>query len=261
MLTTSPGMIGKISRGARKIRIAWHSEGPLTAALTVVLLLRRALTLPKNYLAEVLIDVRLGVRTRGIVRNEATVQQLAAEKDSEYYEPVNGRWWRLVQSRLNADPGRTTFVDLGAGRGRVILLAARMGFQTVIGVELDPGLARDATENVRRWSDQERRRQRGPYDVRLIEGDAATFSPPPGPLVVAMFNPFGEATLRRVLTTLHSTSREPEHSLQVAYFNPVHSHVFDEYPQFVLQDSGKDWAMYQLRRITAPAGGQEALPE
>jgi len=54
------------------------------------------------------------------------------------------------------DPRHTTFVDLGAGMGRVVLLAARRPFRAVIGVEISPALVEIARENLAAMRDPKR---------------------------------------------------------------------------------------------------------
>ena len=85
---------------------------------------------------------------------------------------------------------------MGAGMGRAVLsLASEMGFKEVVGVELHPTLVGIARRNVAIW--RKAGRERGP--MRIVEGDAAEFELPEGPVVVFLFNPFGAAVLRRLL--------------------------------------------------------------
>lgn len=79
--------------------------------------------------------------------------------------------------------------------GRAVLLASEYGFKAVVGVELHPVLARIARKNVNIW----RTAGRKGASIRIVEGDAAEFALPDGPLVVFMFNPFGAPVMRRLL--------------------------------------------------------------
>src|SRR3954453_20019425 len=80
-----------------------------------------------------------------------------------------------------------TLVDIGCGKGRVLMLATEYAFREIAGVELNPALARLARRNVRKWM---RRRvpqvpRLGPgipaRPVRIVEGDALDLSLPDGP--------------------------------------------------------------------------------
>ena len=89
-----------------------------------------------------------------------------------------------------------TFVDIGAGKGRAMLLAATNPFREVVGIELNPAMAAIARENLRRVQVQ-------PNDllapIRLVEADALTTPLPAGPLVLFLFHPFEAPALRRLL--------------------------------------------------------------
>ena len=150
-----------------------------------------------------------------------------------------------LHSTIPIERGSATFVDLGSGRGRAVILAAEMGFRRVVGVELDAHLVQEAQENLRRW--QLRRPPCHPgQEVVLVQGDAALYRPPGGPLVIWMFNPFGATTLRHVLNDLCDGRRSTDGPVFLAYFNPVHESVLREFPAVTLHSRGRRWAVYRL---------------
>jgi SAM-dependent methyltransferase len=93
---------------------------------------------------------------------------------------------------------RFTLVDLGSGRGRVLLLAAERPFRAVVGVEFAAELHAAAVANVARFP---RSRMRCGSITPLHE-DAAQFVFPPEPLVVYFNNPFSDRVMARVLANL-----------------------------------------------------------
>lgn len=99
---------------------------------------------------------------------------------------------------------RTTFVDLGSGMGRVVLLAARRPFKTVVGVELSPTLHEVARENFARYGGDDLRC----HDVRFVRADAAGYRFPRGNLAVYLYNPFRAQILNDVLAHLTAQRRE-----------------------------------------------------
>jgi predicted RNA methylase len=104
------------------------------------------------------------------------------------------RSWLRV---LPGDPREFTFVDLGAGKGRVLAIAAGHGFRRVVGVEFASELHDAARGNARAAAKHGIR-----FETRL--GDAGSFEFPAGPLVVHLNNPFAEPVMRRVLENLES---------------------------------------------------------
>lgn len=134
-------------------------------------------------------------------------------------------WARTLQE-TGLSLSQFAFVDLGAGKGRAILLASEYGFRSVVGVELNSGLAEAAERNAERWKEMGRSRS----EITVVNADAASFSWPSPPLLVFLFNPFGRHVLAEVL---HNLKREVERSgqmIDVLYINPEFKYVPDRFP-------------------------------
>ena len=58
---------------------------------------------------------------------------------------------RWQKSRPGWAIEEVSFIDVGAGMGRAVLLAAELPFRRVVGVELNPTLARIARKNLTAW--------------------------------------------------------------------------------------------------------------
>jgi hypothetical protein len=103
-----------------------------------------------------------------------------------------------------------TFIDLGSGKGRVLLMAAAYGFKRIIGVEFMPEWHRVAEENIRKYTASCFTENRPAAAIENLCMDARDFEFPTGPLVVYMFNPFPEPVLAAVLERLrHSLLADP----------------------------------------------------
>jgi SAM-dependent methyltransferase len=236
-------------RTARRIADAGRRDGVLGLAASGGVAARRAAQLGRFHVSGVAVDLWLGARTHGLVHNAEQLRGVSAGRDPHPYEAVHVHWWRALLPAVPLDRAAATFLDLGCGRGRAMLLAARAGFGTVVGVELDDRLAGAAEANLRRWA---RRHPSAEVRVRVERGDAADVVVPDGPALVTVYNPFGPATLTRVLTRL--CARPGGGPLFVAYFNPVHAAVVDGFPQLVRHAGveGK-WVLYRLDPAAAGA--------
>jgi SAM-dependent methyltransferase len=93
---------------------------------------------------------------------------------------------------------RFVFVDYGCGKGRALILAAGYPFRRIVGVEFAASLADVARENVATLGAAAPR-----IDVHTM--DATDFAPPPGPLVLYFFNPFGAPVLRQILERVRTS--------------------------------------------------------
>jgi predicted RNA methylase len=114
-----------------------------------------------------------------------------------------------------------TFLDLGSGKGRTLLMASDYPFRRIVGVELLPSLDQIAKENIRQYKNDSQKC----FALESICADATRFSLPDEPLVVFLFNPFPESGLRRVVVNLEQSAREHPRAVYVLYHNPLLEHV------------------------------------
>jgi len=155
------------------------------------------------------------------------------------YQPTDPALFAEMMASLPIDFCKFTFVDLGSGKGRTLLMASEYPFQKIIGVEILPELHRAAEENVgiyqglaasaRQHGDAETRQaaslpQRG-SSIHCICGDAQRYEFPAEPLVLYLFNPVSETGLARVLGNLERSLREHPREVYVLYHNPLLEHV------------------------------------
>src|SRR5438105_2249158 len=112
--------------------------------------------------------------------------------------------------------GEVTFVDLGCGKGRAVLLASEVGFREAVGVELSPPLAATARANVERWVAAGKSR----CPVRIEQGDAVEFVWPQGPCVVFLFNPFTRELMGRLVERMVERFCGHPDELHVLYYKP-----------------------------------------
>jgi len=153
---------------------------------------------PVGMAIDSLFDLRYGIRTAGYVPTCRLGVPAEQTKDCIWYQPSPAKGVMRLISSLGVDLSRFLFVDLGAGRGRVLILAARFPFRAVIGVEFSPVLCEEARENLRRAFPEDFRVGR----ISIICEDARTFVAPEGDLCVFLFTPFKGEVLSSVLTRL-----------------------------------------------------------
>lgn len=132
------------------------------------------------------------------------------------YQPIEPEIFREMMQALPIDFRQFTFIDIGSGKGRALLMASAFAFRRIVGVELLPELHRIAEENIGKFA-----ADKGLPPMESICGDATQFEFPNGPLVVFLFHPLMEAGFRRVLTNLQSSLAQAPRPLFVVYANPI----------------------------------------
>ena len=137
------------------------------------------------------------------------------------YQPTEPALFHEMLSALKIDFREFTFIDLGSGKGRTLLMAADYPFRRIVGVELLPELHRVAQENLNQYKSSSQRC----FTLETICGDARKFTFPPEPTVLYLFNPLPEEGLAQVIANLDRSLREEPRPLYVLYHNPLLDHV------------------------------------
>jgi len=235
------------------LRWAAHYDGwPLTAlrvvskASSLVGLQRRTAAWIQE-LSEKKFDSRFNVHTRGFVAPDNL--QLPADRveHAVEYTPTSGARFGWLMSRLPLDLSKYVFVDVGSGKGRVLLMASEFPLKRIIGIELSQELHETALQNIRRFRSQRQQCD----DVIAINEDATQFEFPAEPLVLFFFNPFSAEILRLVIDNLQQSLSDHPRSVVVIYYNALHESVLDQYQEFQPApfgfDPGSDWRVYSTK--------------
>lgn len=139
------------------------------------------------------------------------------------------------------------FVDLGCGKGLVLMLAARLGFKRVIGVEFGRNLYEVALANLEKFQ----QRNEGRPFIEMVFGDAAEFVFPATALALYLYHPFGPEVIGKVLDNLRTSLSECPRSCWIVYVNPVHHRVFEDcdflvtHKAVIGRESGEPYALYR----------------
>lgn len=183
-----------------------------------------------NTLRYVFFDVGFDLKHGTDTKMEITDFSFPSGNAETYYSPCQGAnpwvvgkcFEELARHGLSLE--QSVFLDIGSGKGRVMLMAAMVGFRRVLGVEKDSALCAVAARN---------------FDIKPVMSetsqcvvyneDAASFHPPPDVNVVFIYNPFGCDVLGAVMENLLASYHETQRKIYVIYVNPVCEHVPGKY--------------------------------
>jgi SAM-dependent methyltransferase len=184
--------------------------------------LAKILNIAPNRLTVHPFDLKYGTDTGGYLRpneigsggaHDAMNNGYSAVAPSVFQEACR-RWRETLPSAARVEA--YSFVDVGAGKGRALLLAAKMPFRTVIGVELSGELTRIAQKNVALW----KRLVQPSARIRVVHRDAAEFRWPRPPLLVYLNNPFDCALVERLAGQLAEAAASGPGLVDLLYVNP-----------------------------------------
>jgi SAM-dependent methyltransferase len=210
----------KLRRIRHRLRKSLAQRGVLATAATllkrVLRPLPRTVDAPKEYLAVHPFDQQFGVETSGLIPAEDLARGKRKDLHNAGYFGVAPSAFRQILERLHLDFEKYTFIDLGSGKGRALLIASEYPFHAIVGAELSPRLHAIAVANIAAY--------RGPAqqcrNLRSIEADATEFSFPAGPLVVYLWNPFEAPVFTSVLANLEAALARQPREIYIIYIQP-----------------------------------------
>ena len=157
--------------------------------------------------------------TSGFIAGEHLRTGTAADLYNTAYYAISPSTLKAALALVPAELDGYTFIDLGCGKGRALLVANLFPFKRVIGVEISPELCHQARANVGRHP-----------RISIVEQDAANFVYPAGPLLIYFYNPFLRPFLKSVLKNIQRQwQKEPRQVFVLSAF-PAYPKLMSRLP-------------------------------
>lgn len=236
-------------------------DRPLATVLRRLLAARETAESVLSVVEDVAFDRVHGIEARSIVPWDEVGDVVGGRPDtSRSYVPTRGRHLDRLFAALDLPPG-LGMVDIGAGKGLVLLKAARWPFARIVGVENSEQLVGIAEANVARY----RRRTGRVGSIEMVHADAAAWEVPPNIHLVYLYNPFEEAILEQVMQRIHRSAAAHPRPMWVVMNHPqdsgliVGAGVFRQTGQ-VRYGSGNFWTYQNAESVAqAPLCGPRSL--
>jgi hypothetical protein len=166
-------------------------------------------------------DRKYGVDTAGSVQLDSlSISSLNRAFGNECV-CTSPRSFEFIMRNLPQDVSDYSFVDIGAGKSRTLLLASRFNFRKVIGVEFARELVACSQANIARFKAPWRQCR----DLTIVEADAAQFVFPETPLVLYFYNPFARHVFEEVLANLAASLRAAPRPCYLVYGSSSHNAI------------------------------------
>jgi SAM-dependent methyltransferase len=182
-------------------------------------------------------DQQFGTGTSGLLPGRTLASDTGASQDelTAYYgiapsilRTLLDLW--LTRTEPQAPIERTVFLDVGAGKGRAMLLASQFPFRRVEGIELSPTLTRIAKRNIALWEKHPASELLAP--IALQEADATRYPLPACACLAFLFHPFELPVLKRFLAHVERSLERRPHPFDLIYANTEHDAWLDRHPAF-----------------------------
>lgn len=161
------------------------------------------------------------------------------------YQPMEPELFSEMLNALGIDYSEFTFIDIGSGKGRALLMASAYPFRCILGIELLPELHQIAEDNISRFASSEQRCKR----VETICADATTFQFPAGALVVYLFHPLPETGFTKVMMNLETSWQESPRAIYVVYANPVFEPMLLNRTRLRKVAGSRQYSLFELRNL------------
>jgi SAM-dependent methyltransferase len=164
-----------------------------------------------SYLIDFGYDLRYGTDTMQWVDLEELMITEDGRKHGNPYKATKAR--ALVRLLKMLDLSKyETFVDFGAGKGRVLLIAAKYGFRKVVGVEIAKELCQVAQRNAEHLKLTD--------CIEVVESDVTHYTIRRDQTVFFLYNPFDQSVTTRVLQNIGASLRAYPRNAWLLYNTP-----------------------------------------
>jgi len=142
--------------------------------------------------------------------------------EAVYYAPTRGRAFKKLLEKFTV-PRDSTFVDLGSGKGKVLMLAAQLGFRRIVGVDFSPELCRIAEQNVLKYG------RRAPLrsEIKVVLSDVAEYAIQDDECVFFLANPFGPSVIQQLAKNMRASLDRVPRRIWIIYRHPLHRNILE----------------------------------
>jgi len=176
-----------------------------------------------SVVADMGFDFRYGTETTRRIPKE----QIATDSENIVhcvnYGASKSMPFKQLMLRLKL-PKDATFVDLGSGKGRALMLASRYGFRKVIGVEFSGDLCTRARDNMKTFFTK----CPSPSVVEIIESDVTRYKFKDDETVFFMLDPFDAPVLTEVLSNIRKSVERRPRTVWLIYSVPRERHIIEQ---------------------------------
>tara|TARA_E500000331_G_scaffold350205_1_gene394685 strand:- start:536 stop:1156 length:621 start_codon:yes stop_codon:yes gene_type:complete len=133
-----------------------------------------------------------------------------SKKIGSRYESISYSKLKLL-SLFSLKEGFSSFLDIGCGLGRPIIVAGENGYKNLYGVDISSILIDECKKNIKKIG----------LKVKLECSDVENYNLPTGKLCIFLFNPFGKEKIEALINKIKNRKQDT----LILYHNPKYSNL------------------------------------
>lgn len=173
-----------------------------------------------------LFDILNGIDTSRVSKSELFGENSDFEYCNLHVPTFTSRIKLALKTLIKLNEGvlNFNFIDLGSGKGKVLILAHKMGFKKIFGVEISSNLNKICKKNLKKMKI---------YNVEVLEQDASTLKILPENSVFYFYNSFEKQILDKVLDNIYQSLKKQK---KKCYIICIDLKSLVDYKKFQLDD-------------------------
>jgi len=178
-------------------------------------------------------DTKYGLDTTSIVES--------SNQEGTRYEATPPRLFKRILAGLQVHYKDFIFIDVGSGKGAVLLYAASFPFKRIIGIEWSRQLHEIAVENIHSYH------RKSDTPARAIDPiclDAREYKFTGEPAIIFFSNPFGRRIMTQLRHNIETSLAAAPHETYVIYYLPIDD-VFETSRHFRRFATGMNYSVYR----------------
>lgn len=167
-------------------------------------------------------EKKYGINTTGADELERLEKSGIDTSHATIYMPISYVLLQEIFRQLPLKPGKH-FLDIGCGKGRVLCVAAHLGYNKITGIDFSKELCSDANANLELTKQKFLLLQ---YTV--VTKDAMNYEIPADADRIFLFNPFDIVVMGAVVYNIMESAQDFPRDIYVIYANPLYADLFLE---------------------------------
>ena len=166
-------------------------------------------------------EAKYDLHTTGFNKVERSKLKGPAALDAHPYMPSNYVLLERLYKKINRFGHNRTFLDIGCGKGRAMLVAAHFGFKEIYGIEVVESYCSHLQQHINKVA-----LNYPDASFKVICSDAAYYEIPDHMQTIFFYNPFKEVVMSMVLKNIMNSLNRHPRNLFIIYLNPSHIKLF-----------------------------------